>query len=332
LRLPARAGRCTAHDGGFGEDGRDLLTEDCALNPLHHPDGLACSRLQLPPGPWSTVLDCLCARFPAIAREVWADRFARGCVLDSAGAVLAVDARYRLGAEVRYFREVPDEPAIPFEESVLYADAHLVVADKPHFLPVVPAGRFVRETLLARLVRRLGNTALVPLHRIDRDTAGLVLFSAHPATRAAYQDLFRLRRIGKGYEALAPALPGLEHGSVLVRRSRVVPGEPFFRMREATAAEQGAANSETRIEVIERDGLVWRYALAPMTGRKHQLRVHMAALGAPILNDPIYPAVLARADDHYSQPLQLLAKSLAFVDPLSGQARRFESGRSLQPG
>ncbi len=288
------------------------------------------SRLQLPPGPWATVLDCLCARFPAIAREVWIARFARGLVLDAAGAALAVDVPYRCGAEVGYFREVVDEPAIPFEETILHADVDLVVADKPHFLPVMPAGRFVRETLLARLVRRLGNPDLVPLHRIDRDTAGLVLFSANPATRAAYQDLFRLRRIDKGYEAMAPALLALERESVLVRRSRLVRGEPFFRMREAAADEAGAANSETRVEVLERGEAGWRYALTPVTGRKHQLRVHMAALGAPILDDPLYPVLRERADDDYSRPLQLLAKSLAFVDPLSGRARRFDSGRRLQ--
>lgn len=301
-------------------------------SPDASPQGSPASRLQLPPGPWATVLECLSARFPRIAREVWVGRFARGLVQDAAGAVLAVDAPYRLGAEVRYFREVAAEPRVPFEETVLHADADLVVADKPHFLPVTPAGAYVRETLLARLVHRLGNRALVPLHRIDRDTAGLVLFSANPATRAAYQDLFRLRRIEKAYEALAPRLPELERESVLVRRSRIVPGEPFFRMREAHAGEEGAANSETRVAVIERDGPIWRYALAPVTGRKHQLRVHMAALGAPILHDPMYPELLERADNDHSRPLQLLAKSLAFVDPLSGQARRFESGRQLQGG
>lgn len=263
-------------------------------------------------------------------REVWVERFGRGRVLDADGAALALDAPFRVGAEIRYFREVADESVIPFAETVLYADAHLVVADKPHFLPVVPAGRFVRETLLARLVRRLGNADLVPLHRIDRDTAGLVLFSADPATRAAYQDLFRLHLIAKEYEALAPALSALEREPVLVRRSRILPGEPFFRMREAGAAEAGADNSETRVEAVERGGPVWRYALSPVTGRKHQLRVHMAALGAPILNDAMYPALLERADDDYSRPLQLLAKSLAFVDPLSGKERRFESGRRLQ--
>lgn len=289
------------------------------------------SRLQLPRGAWSTVLDCLCDRFPAIGRDAWIDRFERGRVLDALGDPLALDAPYRIGAELRYFREVVDEPVIPFVESVLHLDEHLVVADKPHFLPVTPAGGFVRETLLARLVQRLGNADLVPLHRIDRDTAGLVLFSASPATRAAYQALFRERRIHKHYEAIAPALPGVSFPRV--RMSRLEPGTPFFRMREV----EGAPNSETRIAVLERglagegggpaDGGAahWRYALEPVTGRKHQLRVHMAALGAPIANDRWYPrAGEAVADDH-ARPLKLLARRLAFRDPLSGEHREFES-------
>lgn len=286
---------------------------------MHDAHGLAASRLQLPPGPWRTVLDCLCARFPAIGREVWVDRFARGKVLDAGGAPLAVDAPYRLGAEIRYFREVVDEGAIPFQEDVLHVDAHLVVADKPHFLPVTPAGGHVRETLLARLVQRLGNPDLVPLHRIDRDTAGLVLFSANPATRDRYQSLFRQRRIHKRYEAIAPPLPGRTFP--LVHVSRLEAGEPFFRMREV----DGEPNSETRIEVIERADESWRYALEPVTGRKHQLRVHMAALGAPIRNDRLYPQLLPAGGDDYSQPLKLLARSLTFADPMSGVERSFQS-------
>lgn len=288
---------------------------------MRDPDGLPASRLQLAPGPWPTVLDGLCARFPAIPREVWLDRFARGRVLDAVGTPLRADAPYRVGAEIRYFREVMDEAPVPFEETVLHVDAHLVVADKPHFLPVTPAGGYVRETLLARLVQRLGNPDLVPLHRIDRDTAGLVLFSANPATRDAYQSLFRQRRIHKCYEALAPALPGLTFP--LVRASRLEKGEPFFRMREV----EGVPNSETRIDVIERTDEGWRYVLEPVTGRKHQLRVHMAALGAPILNDRVYPQLVAAGGmrDGFARPLKLLARALAFDDPLSGAARRFES-------
>ncbi|WP_245156435.1 pseudouridine synthase [Agrilutibacter solisilvae] len=282
------------------------------------------SHLQLPPGPWLTVLDCLCDRFPAISRDVWLDRFARGRVQDAQGAPLAASAPYRLGAGIRYFREVIDEPVIPFQETVLHVDAHLVVADKPHFLPVTPAGGFVRETLLARLVRRLDNPDLVPLHRIDRDTAGLVLFSANPATRGAYQSMFRERSIRKGYEAIAPALPDLVFPRV--HESRLETGVPFFRMREV----EGVANSATRMDVLERAGAWWRYALEPVTGRKHQLRVHMAALGAPIANDRLYPQLEdpSGADDA-SRPLKLLARSLSFADPLTGQSRSFESARSL---
>ena len=270
---------------------------------------MTASRLQLPPGAWPTVLDCLCERFPAIDRAAWIDRFERGRVLDALGTPLALDAPHLVGAEVRYFREVVDEPVVPFAESVLHVDEHLVVSDKPHFLPVTPAGGFVRETLLARLVRRLGNEDLVPLHRIDRETAGLVLFSAHPGTRGAYQALFRERRIRKHYEAIAPALHGVSFP--LARSSRLAPGSPFFRMREV----EGAPNSETRIGVVAREvpgdgeaGVAhWRYALEPVTGRKHQLRIHMAALGAPIANDRWYPDVAEPAADDHARPLKLLA-------------------------
>lgn len=269
------------------------------------------------------MLDGLCARFPQIAREVWLDRFARGLVQDERGGALAADAPYRVGMELRYFREVPDEPRIPFDAQILFADAHLVVADKPHFLPVVPAGRFVRETLLHRLQVALGNAELVPLHRIDRETAGLVLFSANANTRSVYQALFRQRTVEKRYEAIAPPLPSLPMPHL--RSSHLCAGEPFFRMRETDAVP----NSQTRIEVIERGAQAWRYALQPVTGRKHQLRVHMAALGAPILNDSLYPQLRPRAAGDFRQPLQLLARSLRFTDPIDGTARWFESRQAL---
>ena len=288
-------------------------------------DGLAASTLQLPPGTWPSILDCLCARFPAIAREQWLDRMARGRVVHGDGQRVTPQMPHQVGLEVHYYREVTDEPRVPFDEVVLHADADLLVADKPHFLPVTPSGAHVHDTLLGRLIRLTGNDALAPLHRIDRDTAGLVLFSANPHTRAAYQSLFREQRVRKQYEAIATALPEMEFP--VTRASRIVAGEPFFRMREV----EGDANSETRIDVIARDAMHWRYALVPVTGRKHQLRVHMAAMGAPILNDRTYPSVSHRAQGDYAAPLRLLARRLSFADPVSGAERSFCSGFAL-PG
>ncbi len=290
-------------------------------DPIH--GHVAASRLQLAPGPWTCLLDGLCARFPQVDRAQWQDRFARGRVLDAQGRALAADAPWRVGSEIQYFREVADEADIPAREAILHLDDHLLVADKPHFLPVTPAGGYVRQTLLARLVARTGNPALVPLHRLDRLTAGLVLFSTRAETRDAYQRLFRERRIDKTYEALAPALPGLAFP--LERHSQLVPGEPFLRMTEAL----GAPNARTRIEVIDANGPEWRYRLHPETGRKHQLRLHMAALGAPIRGDDLYPQLRPPAAGAPEQPLQLLAQALAFEDPLTGHSRRFTSQHTL---
>ena len=286
------------------------------------PDALARrSTVHLPQGNWATVLDCLCEHFANISREVWLERMARGRVLDAEQQPVGPGHAYKAGLRIHYFREVPSETVVPFVETILYADEHLVVADKPHFLPVTPSGGYVEQTLLARLVRRLGNPALVPIHRIDRLTAGLVLFSANPASRDAYQALFRDRQIDKSYEAIAPALPDVDFP--LLRHTRLGSAEPFFRMQEVA----GTPNSETRIEVREVQGQLCRYGLYPVTGKKHQLRVHLAALGAGICNDPFYPQLTAASDapDDYAKPLKLLAQQLSFVDPLSGAMRRFES-------
>ena len=293
------------------------------------------STLRLPPGPWRTVLDCLSSHFASISRAQWAQRMARGRVLDADRQPIGPQHPYRTGLLVHYFREVPQEPLIPAVERLLHLDEHLVVADKPHFLPVIPAGRFVRETLLTRLMTRLNNPDLVPLHRIDRGTAGLVLFSACKTSRGRYQALFRDGLIEKQYEALAPPLPGV--ALPCLRETRLVAGTPFFRMCEV----EGAANARTRIELLETNvaprsltnapasGAYWRYRLTPFTGKKHQLRVHMAQLGAAIANDPFYPELADEREDDYTAPLQLLARRLAFTDPLTGAARCFTSTFAL---
>lgn len=285
-------------------------------------NGVPASRLQLPEGQWPDLLSFLQQHFANVPADEWRTRLMHGRVLDDTGLALPVDAPYRVGASIRYYREVRDETPIPFEANVLYRDAHLLVADKPHFLPVIPAGRFVEHTLLTRLRRDTGMGDLVPLHRIDRATAGLVMFSVSPDTRAAYQRLFAQRAIHKGYEAIVPAAPRLpDH-----RSSRLVRGHPFFRMHEI----DGPANSLTRFEYVSQQGAWARYRLYPVTGRKHQLRVHLAALGAPIRHDPLYPEVRpSEVADDPVRPLQLLAADLHFTDPLSGTPRHFRSEQRL---
>jgi tRNA pseudouridine32 synthase / 23S rRNA pseudouridine746 synthase len=288
-------------------------------------DGVTASVIATSAGEWLTFFEFLTQRFPAVDRNEWRARVGAGEVVDEHGATIHRDTPYRPNTKLFYYRNVADEPRIPFDEMVVFQDALIVVADKPHFLPVTPAGRYVQETLLVRLKRKLGIETLAPMHRIDRDTAGLVLFTIQPHTRDAYQKLFRERRVEKTYEAIAPWCAELTTPTIY--RSRLVESDAFMQMR----AVAGDANALTAIEIDAIKGDLARYILRPLTGQKHQLRAHMNALGVPILNDRIYP-VLQASDDSatdYSQPLQLLAKSIAFTDPITQQPRHFASNRSL---
>jgi tRNA pseudouridine32 synthase/23S rRNA pseudouridine746 synthase len=247
-------------------------------------------------------------------------------VLDEAGQPVAPGAPYRGGTRLYYWRTLDAEPVVPFEAQVLFQDAHLVVADKPHFLPVTPGGRFVQQTLLVRLKQRLGLPDLSPVHRIDRETAGLVLLSVRPQDRAAYQALFRDRRVGKVYEAIARF--DATQPFPQVRRSRIEEDtSTFFRTTEVP----GEPNSETTIRVLEQRGAWARYRLEPVTGKRHQLRVHMAALGLPLVGDQFYPCVQRGPDEaeDFANPLRLLAQGIAFTDPVTGEARWFESQQQL---
>ena len=286
--------------------------------------GVSPSCVVLPAGPWATVAQFLFERFPGVPQEIWLQRMHGGDVVDDAGKCITPQCLYTPLRRLYYYRAVEAEPHIPFEAVVLWQDAHLLVVDKPHFLPVLPSGKYLQETVLVRLKNQLGLDDISPIHRIDRDTAGLVLFSIQPSTRNAYQALFRERVVEKTYEAIAPWDPTLTWPHR--RETRIEPSPAHFMQQMEVPGEP---NTLTTIDSVEVRGTLARYRLKPVTGHRHQLRVHMAALGLPIVGDGIYPTLTPEGHTDYANPLQLLAKSIAFTDPLSGKAHHFDSERHL---
>jgi len=282
-------------------------------------------RLRLPTGDeWATVRDHLVARLAAGAGVIDA-MLDTGRIVDVAGRPVPRDMAYVPGMFVWFHRDLPDEERVPFEVDVVYRDEHVVVADKPHFLATTPRGSHVAETALARLRKQLGVPTLSAAHRLDRLTAGLVLFIVRPEERGTYQSLFRDKRVAKEYEAVAPHDPAL----VLPRtmRSRIVKERGVLAAREV----EGEPNAVSRVEVLEHRNGRARYRLTPRTGQTHQLRVHMSTLGVPILGDPLYPVVTGPvAVGDFRRPLQLVARALEFTDPVTGREHRFVSPRTLR--
>ncbi|WP_437078474.1 pseudouridine synthase [Streptomyces sp. enrichment culture] len=293
--------------------------------PLPQRDGVDPVRVRLPAGgPGATVREHLVLRLAADPAQIDA-LFTAGGIVGADGRPVPPDTPYAPGLCVWFHREMPAETPVPFPLRVVHQDEHLVVVDKPHFLATTPRGGHVRQTALARLRHELGLPRLTAAHRLDRLTAGLVLFTVRPEERGAYQTLFRDRRVHKEYEAVAPYDPAL--GLPRTVRSRIVKERGTLTAREV----EGEPNAVTRVELLAHraDGL-GRYRLVPGTGQTHQLRVHMNALRVPILGDPLYPEVTAPAPaGDFRRPLQLLARELSFTDPVTGAERRFTSGRVL---
>ena len=291
-------------------------------------EGVSSSRVFLPAGQtYLNLLDFFVVNFPHVDADEWSDRFKEGLVMDSTGQSVAASDVYQPNTHLIYFRRLAREPDIPFQEHILYQDEHILVADKPHFLPVTPSGLYLHQTLLNRLKRRTGIQLLSPIHRIDRDTAGLVVFSVQPQERSLYQNLFRDRAVTKTYEAVAPYSEVLSARLPLIYRSRLEESEHFLQMREVG----GVPNTDTRIEMIAVMKPWAKYRLIPGSGKKHQLRCHLNALGVPIKHDQIYPILTPyqEYDLDFSKPLQLLAKAIQFKDPVTNEDRSFSSEREI---
>ncbi|KPC53549.1 pseudouridine synthase [Amantichitinum ursilacus] len=302
-------------------------------SPLPHRDGVAPSFVVLPEqGDWPDLLTFLLQRFPFLPAGVLQQRLANGEMVNQHGQAVRGDMPYPRGGRLWYYRDVPDEIKVPFEIDILHRDDRLLVVDKPHFLATIPSGRQLRETVVARLRLQFDLPELTPIHRLDRETAGVVMFCLHPPSRGAYQALFQDRLVKKEYEAVAPWRADIQLPQI--RHSHIAAGATWFTMQEIDEAP----NSHTQIELIRQlpfsqksdpNPQLALYRLKPHTGRKHQLRVHMAGLGIPIINDPWYPTPMGDKADDFGSPLQLLARSVEFIDPFNGQLRQFGSRRNL---
>jgi len=274
--------------------------------------------------PYPSLLAFFVQRFPKIPEQTWRERIATGKVLTEAGLPITLDTAYLPNSRLFYFREVEDEPKIPFQEQILFQNDHFMVACKPHFLPVTPGGSYVRETLINRLKEKTGNPFLSPINRIDLGTAGLVLISMNRDTRGIYQQMFMAGLVRKTYEAVTVFGddPGRKEWLV---ENRIEPGEPWFRMTTCP----GKINARSRLRLVEVGAGRARFKLYPITGKKHQLRIHLSGLGFPIVHDRYYPKLLPEIPVDYANPLQLLSRKIEFLDPITKQEMSFESQREL---
>ncbi|MCL1035704.1 pseudouridine synthase [Shewanella corallii] len=271
-----------------------------------------------------TVLSFLMSHFARIGEEVWLQRVRDGKVHWQDGTLIDENTEYRPTARVYYYREVVAETHIPFKEQILYRDEEILIVHKPHFLPVTPSGNYVNECLVHRLRIDTGIETVSPAHRLDRETAGVMLMSLNPQTRHQYHDLFKSKTITKEYQALARLTPELKQKAdageldLPIRwtvKNRMKPANPSFLMQVV----EGEANTHSEIALIAVQGEFGLFELSPITGKTHQLRVHMLSLGMPLLNDRFYPELQPKKEDNFEQPLQLLAYRLRFEDPVTGK-------------
>lgn len=295
----------------------------------------------------ATVLEYLIAKFPAISPHIWQQRAADGKIHCHDGALITPESPYQPQLRIYYYREVESEPVIPFEETIIFQDELLLIAYKPPFLPVTPGGRYVNECLQNRLRARTGIGQLQALHRIDRATSGLVMFSVNPATCHRYHQLFETRQIDKTYQAIARINPGTLSGknageshwgdfedkpgdeSLAGREWEVINRLEVSRPRFLMRVVDGEPNSHSVIRCLQQFDDRALFELKPITGKTHQLRVHMQSLGWPILHDRYYPNLQPESADTDAQPLQLLAKELRFIDPVTQLHRAFRCDAEL---
>lgn len=286
--------------------------------------------LQSKPSQFPTVLSFLVDHFSQIPPEQWVQRIQDGKVHWQNGELITAETVYRATERVYYYREVMAEQKVPFTEEILHQDAHKIIVYKPHFLPVTPGGNYVNECLVNRLRLSTGIDTIIPAHRLDKDTAGVMLMSVNPDTRHLYHQLFVDGAITKTYQALAKLpltlIDELKQGIKTLPinwtiKNCIKPAKPSFIMQIA----DGESNSHSEISLIGVNGDIGLFELSPITGKTHQLRLHMLSLGMPILNDRFYPVLQPKpSTESFELPLKLLAQKLSFIDPVTKQLSHWQ--------
>ncbi len=295
-------------------------------SPLAQRFGLDAARIRTPQqGGWATLREHLHERLTRVDNERIDEMFGAGRYVDDAGVPLTLATPYTQDTLIWFHRDLPDEAEVPFRVEVLHADDRIVVVDKPHFLATIPRGQHIRQTVLVRMRSELELPELAPAHRLDRATAGVLMLTSRRECRGSYQNLFRDRLAHKTYLAVAPYRSDLELPTTV--RSHIVKERGVLQAQEF---DDRPPNSESLVELVARRGERALYRITPHTGRTHQIRLHLARLGIPIVGDSFYPTVTDVPRDDFSAPLQLLAESLSFTDPIDGAQRRFVSRRELQ--
>jgi 23S rRNA pseudouridine1911/1915/1917 synthase len=281
------------------------LNEGCAY----------CERLG-PEAEGQTLLGYLSRRYPHSTAEEWAGRIAMGLVrLDGQGAL--AESALRRGGELVWERPPWIEPEAPRSFAVLYRDEDLLAVAKPAGLPTLPGAGFLHATLLHQV--QTCDPDAAPVHRLGRWTSGVVLCARNHQARTALMGQWSGRQVGKYYRALASGIPEWEELEITAPIGPV----PHPLLGQVHAANPQGKQACSRARVLERRRCAFLCEVEILTGRPHQIRIHLAAAGHPLVGDPLYEKGGMPAADSRAVPgdpgYHLHAAQLRFFHPRTGQ-------------